>query len=302
MSSDKTHFDTTDGIEDVELEDAEVDEASFDELVKQRQETVHEAVQQYRETVGVADEGNESDSLKKSDTEQSDGPVETVAFEHAKTDGDIIKQTGIARLGVDLTDEDDEAMQELVKDARHGDVEVGLRKESSGDPTHDAISKGTQGVRERFERDVPMTELAPSEQASTLAKEASDDVGVDSLIEEAANLPKSPGAVREQVFEKVYSDITKFVRTFYGESAIDRDVLNTVREKIATDAGRRAMVARKADEDGVTRDADGYNPEEGGEDATESEEGADGGDTDAPDTDGDSEDVDLTDDDLTLDE
>jgi len=293
MSSDKTHFNTTDGIEDVELEDVEVDEASFDELVKQRKESTNEAVQQYRESVGVTGEGGESDEVEKSDTDESDGSVEGVTVDDPTTDGEVIKRTGIARLGIDLEDEDDEAMRELIKDARHGDVEVGLREESSGDRTHDAIQKGTEGVRERFERDVPMSELAPGKQASTLAKEASDDVGVDSLVEEASELPKSPSAVREQVFEKVYGDITKFVRTIYSESAIDRDVLNTVREKIATDAARRAMVARKANEDGVTTDADGYNPEEGGEDATDAEEGSDGGDTDSPKTEGDSEDVNL---------
>lgn len=291
MSSENVHFNTTDGIEDVELEE-DLDDSTMDELIKERNASASQAVSEYREAVTGQNESPGSDVVEKSDTDDSGGPVEDIEHTPARTSGEVIKQTGIARLGVDLTDEDEDAMTELIKDAHHDDVEVGLREGQSDDPTHDAIQKGTSGVRERFERDIAVVDLSPSEQATTLAKEAAEDVGIASLVQEASQLPKSPTAVREQVYEKVYTDITKFVRTIYSENAVDRDVLNTVREKIAGDAARRAMVARKANEDGVTVDAEGYDPEDGGMEVIE-DEGTDGGETDAPTTENDSEDVNL---------
>lgn len=302
MSSDHNHINTTEGIEDVELEDEQLEEKSYEELVKERRTNTQEAVRQYREAVSSAGEGDSSNELEKSDTEAAGGS-NGVEFGPAQTDGEIIKRTGIARLGVDTTDEDDEAMRDLIKQARHDEVQIGFENESSGDPAFDAIQKGTSSVRESFERDIPLTQLPSDEQASTLAKEAAEDIDLETLVKNAADLPKSPGAVREQVYERVYTDITKFVRTIYSEAEVDKDVLNTVREKIATDAARRAMVRRKANEDGVTVDSTEYEVSEDGEEAVENEtqeEATDGGETDAPKTEDDSKDVDLSDDDMDL--
>jgi hypothetical protein len=74
-----------------------------------------------------------------------------------------------------------------------------------------------------------------------------------------------------------------------------------VREKMATDAANRALVLRKANEDGVTVDSPNYDkPEDGGDneavDESVEEESEDGGRTDAPEN----EDVDLSNEDMDL--
>lgn len=297
MSNDNPHISPTDGIEDVELEDDELEEKSFEELVKERRANDAEAVQQYREATGVSDETAGSSEVEKSDSDSTGGPVETVEVGPAENDGELIKRTGIARLGVDTTDPDEEAMRDLIKEAREdGETEIGFDKEDEDvDPVLSSIQSGTHEVREEFEKEVPLPEMEPTQQAQALAKEAAEDVNLDAIVKEAAELPKSPSAVRDQVYEKVYSDITKFVRTLYGESAVNTEVLKTVREKIATDAANRACVQRKANEDGVTVDSPNYNVSEGGEETVDTDgEEADGGETDAPETEGDSEDVDLS--------
>lgn len=302
MSADNPHIGPLDGIEDVELEDDELEEKSFEELVKERREQTHEAVEEYRKATRSTDEGETTEKSEDAENE-SDGLSAKVRDPSVETDGDLIKYTGIAQMGVDPEDPDEEALNDLIKDAERGEIDVGMERGVSDDPVFDSIESGTRSVTDRFEKHKTVPEMAPSEQAVALAKETTEDLNIDGIVKDAANLPKTPSSVRETVYEKVYSEITKYVRTMYGVSSIDNEALKAVRDKIATDAANRACVRRKANEDGVTVDSPNYNPDEGGEDAVDQDveqESEDGGETDAPDTDGDSEDVDLSDDDLDL--
>lgn len=297
--SDHPHIDPLSGIEDVELEDDEIDEKSYEELVKERRQNDAEALQSYRDATPDDSEEESSSEVEKSDTESLS---ESVVVDDPKTDGELIKRTGVAMMDVDVTDPDDEAMRDLIQQKREGKDEIGFEsEEKSIDPVLDSIQNGTHEVREEFEKEAPLPEMEPTEQAAALAKEAQADLNIDSIVEEAADLPKSASSVRDQVYEKVYGDITKFVRTIYSESEINTQVLKTVRDKIATDAANRAMVRRKANEDGVTVDSPNYNPDTDGEEAVDEEvqeASEDGGQTDAPEGEGD--DVDLSDEDMDL--
>lgn len=302
MSADNPHIGPLDGVEDVELEDDELEEKSFEELVKERRAQTHEAIEQYREATGVSDEGNITE--KSEDSEDGTGELTaTVSDPEVRDDGDLIKYTGIAHMGVDSTDPDEEALNDLIKDAERDEIDVGMERGVSDDPVYDSIESGTRSVTEEYEKDQPVPEMDPFDQATTLAKEATEDLHIDSIVEDAADLPKSPSAVRDEVFEKVYSEITKYVRTMYGMSEIDNQAIKSVRETIATDAANRARVLRRAAEDGVTVDSPNYNPNDGGEETVDEdvqEESEDGGETDAPQTEDDSEDVDLSEGDMDL--
>lgn len=300
MSADNPHIDPLDGLDDVELEDDELEEKSFEELVKERRRNTAEAVQEYREATGVADEGETTEKSEASHT-SSDATSATVSDPTVENDGDLIKYTGVAHMDVDTTDPDEEALNELIRQAERDEIEAGMERGVSDDPVHDAIESGTRTLTDRFEKEKPLPQMEPGRQATALTKESADAINLNGIVKDAAELPQSPSSVHDTVYEKVYGEITKFVRTMYGASAVDNAVLKAVREKMATDAANRALVLRKANEDGITVDADGYDPEEGGEDATEGDEdSADGGETDAPETENDSEDVDLSGDDVDL--
>lgn len=302
MSTDNPHINPTEGIEDVELEDDELEEKSFEELVKDRREQTQEALQQYRESVGTED-GEETTEKSEDAESDSERIVSTIEEPTVETDGDLIKYTGIARMDVDITDPDEEALNELIKEAEHGEVEAGMERGLSENPVFDSLQDGTQHLTESVEKTEMVPDMEPSKQAAALAKETTEDLNIGNIVKNAAELPKSPSGVREEVYETVYTEITKYVRTMYGASSINNSVLKSVREKIATDAANRACVLRRAAEDGVTVDAEGYNPEEGGEETVDEDtqqESEEGGETDAPQTEEDSDDVDLSEDDLDL--
>ena len=90
MSADNPHIDPLDGLDDVELEDDELEEKSFEELVKERRRNTAEAVQEYREATGVADEGETTEKSEASHT-SSDATSATVSDPTVENDGDLIK-------------------------------------------------------------------------------------------------------------------------------------------------------------------------------------------------------------------
>jgi hypothetical protein len=300
MSADNPHIDPLEGIEDVELEDDELEEKSYDELVQERRERKAKAIQQYREATGTSDEGDTTEKSEDAEA-SSDSLSATVSDPTVEDDGDLIKMTGIAHMDVDMSDPDTEALNDLIKQAERGEVEAGMERGVSDDPVFDSIESGTRTVTDRFEKEVPLPDMEPARQAKALAKESADAINLDGIVKDAAELPQSPTSVHDTVYEKVYGEITKFVRTMYGASAVDNDVLKMVREKMATDAANRALVLRKANEDGVTVDSPNYDkPEDGGDneavDESVEEESEDGGRTDAPEN----EDVDLSNEDMDL--
>lgn len=232
-----TGWQATADIEDVELEDENLDK-SVDELIEEQQSERSEVVAKWFQddtTDGAEEDG---DPIEKADTDDEDDPLEVTA---PRTDGELIKRVGIAQFGVDTTDPDKEALDDLVNKAEFGEVEIGLEGPNTGDAALDAVASA--GVPTDLEKEsLPIEKLSPEEQATKLASDVVDDLELGKLAEKGAQLHLSPDDIRKRVQSKAAADITKYVDTIYGIDNLNREAFKQVRDRLSTDVGNAAKV------------------------------------------------------------
>jgi len=221
-------------IDDVELEDDDIQEKSVEELVDEAGSEAREAIESFEEVPG--DGGAELDKADPNSGDEIEVPGKEV-----DTDEELIKRVGMGHFDVDTGPT--EAEQQLDELAEKSDeVEPALREEDV-DPRTYVTDTFAKTAPESDEDDVAkVADMDPQEQAEHLAKEVAEVVDVSNIAEKAADLPRSNDDVAKVAKQSTYKEITKFVEAVYEDDEIDKSVLETVRSKFVTRAGRTAKV------------------------------------------------------------